>query len=1327
MLCSILFFASCKFDEPVREYFEYWSSTCQVGKIEYASENVTIDNVPNLSAIDFIDIDVYTINPQNFTLLLNPSNGSSFSFQNESGNLSVSEYSETMIDPTYIKIRAKLSDESEGQLITLSGCLWPENRTAFSEADLRVQSPELFYTTSFIQNTPPDNIKNLQRAEDFFPGTQKCYIAFEVPDQSLNRNRDSTYEVKYFFRNDDNSLELKGSKILTLADNKNPTSGSNVFMYYFEGQLDDFLTRYEYTVQVTGPRGLTADIRSTDPALGACVLVESAITVLDAPNGLYDEDSDGDYECYELESEGDSITFTVDPGQEGDTLTVTDNGTVLTPTNGNTYTVSGLGRHEIRATSSRTDAFSVTVKKRLRISTTPNPATFTFSQDFNGLKDESDPNNVVEYTEVDEPDSTVTYSISPTDEGTTVSGNVDGTNYTNTVSGPLEIGLHKLVSIIHKEYCQPVTLVRNIMVARKLQEPEYTFNPPLNENTVDGYEYLEVTSSTEKADYTIKPSSADNNAKVSVKINNGTAYPAAEQSIGQLSTDFYTLKVTVSKDYMTPREFTRKIRVDSKLTKPEITCTDLNGKKDYMGYEYIEVDDSNSTASYTVTNKDSRTGDTSVTTVVTAMPDNTTVSTYNSGQLDTGTPGSPKKYKIVSTVKKDGYVDQTTTKLVAVVTKLKTPKIEFGKDFNGTGKDSSGYLYIEVPDSTTTVSYTSSSDDNSGSNNPVTVSTKIGGWANPNTGTLNTNIGEYDITVTASCAFQNDATFTTKVKVVQELQEPNYLFTPGLTSESEDKWIEVPKTDHNVSCKITAKASDEKIKVTEGGTTLYNTGSSPANFTLNTLGDHTLSVTVSRANYISKTFSKSVTIVEELQEPNYSFTPGLTSESNGKWIEVPSTDHNVICKITAQNSEESLTVRDNSTSIYSPANFTISSLVDHTLSVTVSRANYKSRTFSKTVKIVEELQEPTIRFYKHDGNDVLSESSSAPEESCYSDYTCYDLPLTTSGTGNANFEVYPGSGESVVVKIDGTEANANSSGKRTLALGPHTIEFTVKKTNYKDLLFTKKVYIQGELADPKISPNNGTFDSGSGNTSSDPMVYQFSYISYDSMKLKFEPGNSNSGGTSTSLSWKINDLDGTNTTGIQGIGVEETVKIEIKQTRQYCKTKTTTKYAKGIIKPIKLTYKNNKAGNQGWAGLYICSLGTDKYDLLGSVTAYRIGSNDSLTDGKTVWAYGEDKYGITANTWDHLHTDSDGRTVVYTLTKTTDKIALNLTDLRRRNHDGEGKISGTVSRSLSDIKSGKGLYNETNSYKKENWTLYTGKVDSNGKCAEVYIKFVVSD
>ena len=1133
---SILFlFVSCEFNQPVRDYLEYWSSTCQVGKIEYASENVTIDDVPNLSASEPIEINLYTVNPKSIRILCKDNN---FSLQNEAGDLSVTDYSETMVDPTYVKIRANLSDASEGQLITLSGCLWPENRLDFPEADLRTSSPELFYTTSFIQNTPPDNIKNLHRAEDYFPGTHKCYISFEVPDQSLNRNKDSSYEVKYFFRNNDNSLEYKGSKVLTLADNKNPSAGSDVFMYYFDGQDDNFLNCYEYTVQVTGPRGLTVGLRATDPALGACVLVEPSITVLDIPNGLSDEDSDGDYECYEVDSDGDAITFTALPGQEGDTLTVTDNGTEMTATSGSTYTVSGSGRHEIKATVSRTDAFSVTVKKRLRIETTPAAAVFSFGMPFNG---EGEDDDGYEYIEVSSLDTNPSFTITSPDSGTTFSGSIDGAAFSERSepkTGNLFVTSHILDAEVHKPYCNPVSSQKKVCVAKSLKEPTITFTPSAarNGNTdSDGYEYYEIASSSARLGYTIEPVSYDkstNGAKVSGSIGS-TTFTETVTKTGDLGTGTYTISVDVKRKGMVSKHYEKKIKIVEALKEPTYSSIpDFNGNT-FADFDYVEVSSSSGTVTLTIN----------------AATGCTIAGTHS--------------------------IDSAT-----------------GTNFN------------------------------SSSNSYVTL-------------------------------------------------------TLGL-------------------------------------------------------GNHIITGNVSRTNYTSKSFTKKIKVVESLKEPTYSIEPGFNGKKNSsgfEYVEVPSSSGTATLTITAAT-DCTITGSYGSTSFNSGTSNTKTitlGIGEYTISGNVNKTGYNSKAFTKKIKIVEELQEPTIRFYKHDGNDVLSASSSAPEQSGYSDYTCYDLPLTASGTGNANFEVYPGSGESVVVKIDGTVADANSSGKRTLALGPHTIELTVKKTNYKDQPFTKKVYIQGELADPKISPNNGTYKSGSGNSSSDPMVYQFSYISYDSMKLKFEPGNSSSGGTSTSLSWKINNLDGTNTTGIQGIGVEETVTIEIKQTRQYCKTNTTTKYALGNIKPITLTYKNNKAGNQGWAGLYICNLGTDKYDLLGSVTAYRIGSNGAKTEGQCVWSYGSDKYGIESHIWDHLHTDTTAHTVQYTLNKTTDKLALELTELRRRNHDGEGKISGTVSRSLSDIKNGVGLRFKTDTYTNEKWTLYTGKVQTDDDYAEVYVRFIVSD
>ncbi len=1183
---SILFlFVSCEFNEPVRNYLEYWSSTCQVGKIEYETDYVEISDVPNLSALNEIEISLYTVNPKELSLLKkNPS----FSFTLDDGSPAGSSYAEEMLDPTHVRIRTTLSDATEGEPITLSGCLWPENRVDFTADQLFESSPELFYTTSFIQNTPPDNIKNLQRAEDFFPGTQKCYIAFEVPDQSLNRNKDSTYEVKYFFRNDDNSLELKGSKILTLADNKNPTAGSNVFLYYFDGQLDGFLSRYEYTVQMTGPHGLTVDIRSTDPALGACVLVESAITVLDAPNGLYDEDSDGDYECYELESEEDCITFTADPGQEGDTLTVTDNGTVLTPTNGNTYTVSGLGRHEIRATSNRTDAFSVTVKKRLRIEVTPNPATFTFSPNYNGLQDTTDPSKVIEYIEVDDDDSTVTYSICPTDEGTSVSGTVDENDYTDAVSGgTLGVGYHTLVSIIHKAYCQPVTLVKNIMVARKLLEPDYTFTPNLNGKELDDFECLELPSSTATAAYTIKPSTADNGAKISVILDDGTPSSAASQFDGQIGAENHTFKVTVSKDYMISREFTRYIKVDSVLSAPSITFnTPFNGKTE-GSYQYIEVENSTSQVTYTASNTDSR-GSTL----------NTVVTNVETGASVSGTNLSVGKYKIVSTVSLPGYTDVSTTKYIAIVTKLKAPTITFNPTFNNCGEDAGHYSYIEVSSTTELVSYTASYPDTSESG--VTVTTNV----NNAVGNGKLSIGTYEIKVVVSKDYHNDVSISRKVKVVLAIQEPTYSFNPGLTTESGNKWIEVPKTNHDVSCTITANASGE-----------------------------------------------------------------------------------------------SLTVKDGTTSISSPANFTLSTLGDHTLTVTVSKENYKTKTFTKPIKIVEELQEPTIKFYKNSSHSTQASSHSSPEDTRFLLYDTYNITLAEDGTGYLYYTATTSDGSTITIKDDGT---TTTSGK--LGLGPHNLTMEVSKTNYVTRTFDtpEKVYVEGLLATPTFTPVGTKTKTDSDGTEH----WQYSYKTYDEMPVNVTPGNT---GNTVTLYCDGHEVSSAS------IGYNCSASITAVQTREYCKRRSDDSAWMSVkIKPITLKY-NNKTG-KGKLELRLSNFGSSPMPLAGSVVISKPDEDGINAYRKTT---GDS---VSLDTWVTLNDSTEERNVEITLTDPSDVINV-YTDIWRTDLSNCTMRGHNSTRTLYQVKNGIGETENASS-----WTfivdMYAGYYD---RCAQPRIQFDVSD
>ena len=931
---SILSLVSCadSYNEPVREYCEYWTTTCQVGKLDFSTEHVNMGGLPNLSARNAIEINLYTINPKGIKLLCKPdavTNGTdgngNFCLASEDGGLEVDNYSETLVDPTHIRIRANLRDDSEGQKITLSGCLWPENRAEFAEEDLKAQSPELFYSQTFIQNTPPDNVKNMYVADGLFSSSvKKCYLSFEVPNQSLKRNLDSKYEIGYYLRESDGKLHFEGSEILTLDQRRN-TSGGSLFLYYFDGQEDE-LTSYEYTVQVLGPHGRNSEKLSTDPGLGVCVLVEPTISIVQTPNGLFDES----YECYEVESESDSITFTATPGQVGDTLTVKDNGIELNPTGGR-YSVSGSGRHTIEVVSKRVGARAVTVTKKIRIEKTPDAAVFTF-----------------------------------------------------------------------------------------------------------------------------------------------------------------------------------------------------------------------------------------------------------------------------------------------------------GKDFNGCGTDASGFEYIEVASATGTVSYTATAPEAG-----TSVSVTDGGSAVLASGSL--NVAPHTLVATVHKDFCNDVELTKKVKVVRELQEPTYSFNPGTTGTKTDdfEWIEVADGSSYVTYTITAES---------GCTMEIKNSSSLGNSTTNTPGNTNTDTLVSLS----------------------------TSSSR-----------------------------------------------DYTLTITVKKPCYTDKSFTKKIKLIKALQEPTVKVYKNDGNNLISPSASAPEESGYSAYICYDMPLTTSGTGHANFEVTAAAdGGSVSVKVDGANVSTYSSGKRKLELGGHIITFTVTKDGYKTQEYNKKVYVQGTLEEPTIESVNGSGSAtGSGNSSTDPKVWKFSYLGSDNeLKCKVSPGNS--GNTIVVHKGSATGTTMSNPTTGFGVGVDSTMTLVIVQTKAKCKTKNTTKYVKGKIKPITLTYVRNSKGCA-----YMCIGGYDKqgdFNVNGSIKV----------NATEIWGWGtkNDLNHIGADGWENLATrENVSRSVSVTCTSPNDKVTIHAIDMRRRNGSS---MSGDYyqSRTLSDMKSRTsipacGYQNKAEKRTVNKWTLWSGRLSDNTHYVYIYVTF----
>ena len=1027
LFCFVVLLWSCKFDEPVREYFEYWSSTCQVGKIEYASENIVIDNIPNLSASDFIELNLFMINPKNFKLLLNPSGGHSFSFQNESGNLYVSDYSETMVDPTYMKIRAKLSDESEGQTITLSGCLWPENRTSFSEADLKSQSPELFYSTTFIQNTPPDNIRNMQVVKQMLGG-KNAYLSFEPPDQSLNRNKDSTYEIKCYLRESDGNLYYKGSKILSLADNRNPDAGSNVFFYYFDEQVDNF-TSYEYTAQVTGPHGLKAELLSTDPSLGVSVLVEPTVNVLYAFNGLSDAQG---FECIEVPTNESQISFTVS-GQEGDTLSVSvDN--VSTSPNAGIYTVSGIGQHTVRVESSRLNAVSVAVEKKIRIVKKPDEAVIDFGSDFNGFEDADG----FKYIEIDSDNTTVAYEIRTDEEGTTLTANVDGTTSEGQKNGSLSVGPHTLTATVHKEFCndRELSAPKKIMVAKQVQAPSFEFNLPVKSGS-DGYRYIEVPTQNGTVNCTIKPSTQDAGAKVSGNIG-GTDFSPTAQIDMALPIGTYDLSVTVTKDYMTPRVFNEKIKVVKALSKPTISITSSPSGKEADGFVYYET--TATSIGYNILNNES---DANLSIKINGVDGN------NTGSLSVG-----NEYTIVATVSKQNLTDAQETKKIRVVKKLSKPTITISAQSNGNVENE--FVYYEV---------------DSGGSIPYSVS-------------------------------KNDSDANLSVKINDVDKNPSGSLSPG---------------------------------------------------------EYTIVATVTKPNVTQAQETKKIRVVESLSKPTYSCAYLNGQSLDGfECIEIPANQSTASYKIsTAQHC--TITGKDNSVDFSSGTSNEITltlGLGKHTISGTVNRTNYNSKSFEKKVIVVQEIQKPTIR-YKKDSIDGSQAESDTCEDSSYSSYSTYNIELAANGTGSLYFVATPKNGENIKVKDGSTEISTNGVG--SLSLGPHTLTYTLSKTGYTPQEFVEQVYVQGILSAPTISYSGDL--KGYSDTSNNAR-YEFSYLSYAQMSFTVSAGNTGAttvevyvdGSPKTSADWMLDpDTDPT---------------VKVVQTRQYCKKKETEETVEVRIKPV---------------------------------------------------------------------------------------------------------------------------------------------------------------
>ena len=630
----------------------------------------------------------------------------------------------------------------------------------------------------------------------------------------------------------------------------------------------------------------------------------------------------------------------------------------------------------------------------------------------------------------------------------------------------------------------------------------------------------------------------------------------------------HVLSVTVKKENYVDKTFTKTVSVVQELQEPTYSftpdfTTESNG-------QWIEVENDDSEITCTIT------ADTDCTLEVTddfnSLSATTTVNTCNFTVKGIG------QHNLTVKVKRQNYVTKTFTKTVTVVQQLQPPTYSFDP---GHTQASNGQ-WIEVADDNTQINCTVTADsgctleitDNL-NNRSITTAT--------NYGTLTTSgINDHTLTVKVKKSNYVTRTFTKTFKVVQELQEPTYSFTPNFTTESNGQWIEVENGNSEITCTMT-DATGCTLEVTDN----FNNTSTPITvnnnkFTIKGIGQHNLTIKVKKQNYETKTFTKTVTVVQQLQPPSYSFDPGHTQASNGQWIEVAGDNTQINCTVTA-DSGCTLEITDNINNLSTTTATNYGTLAtrginDHTLIVKVKKTNYVTRTFTKTFKVVQELQEPTYSFTPN----FTTESNGhwIEVENGNSEITC----TMTADTG-CTFEVTD------VFDNTSTPITVNTNRFTVKGIGQHNLTVKVKKQNYVTKTFTKTVTVVQKLQEPTLKLYKESSRETTVNSSTD-YEGDASYSSYTNYNVTLDgDGNAVLYFTFTSpdgATIKVTDKAADNSTSTTNGGTgsftklgPHDVSIEVTKTNYHKQVFNEKIYVQGILSAPEFKANGTKQSDSG--------------------------------------------------------------------------------------------------------------------------------------------------
>lgn len=543
---SLCLFSCSFYDEKVRGYFEYWTGTVQVGRIDVETPHKKIGSMENVSAKDGTEFSLCIINAQSYPLLEKPDGGGSCcTITDLEENTAFESFEETLVSSDLVSVKARLLDENEGKTLVLKGNLYPK--------DMSQLWKETEFSWSFVQNSPPDEVSNLDATKKDFLGNRQHYVSFRIPDQSRKRNQDiSHYEIGCYLK-ENGSLVFKGKTAVPPEKNMNPDRTSNEFQYCFPFQEENLY--YDYTVTAVDRTNLKSETISTDPAIGVKVAAEAKIIFNIEPNGF--SDSDG-YEYFELDSLS-SITCEIKKSDEGDILSGTVDGI---PYSGNHVGELETGAHVITATIQHDGCRTLEITKKIKVVESIRSSIYDFT-DAEFSSDVCEPG--FKTYDCAAGSESASFNLYSSESGISMSGTVDGEPFTGPLSSRnLGLGPH----VINVQICKDMRRTKNeeikIYVRGIFEEPEISFEATSTAEFDDGYEIMKFSyRNYDKMPYVVD--AKNDNATVSIKID-GASY----NSTGVIDFGKHVVDIKLTGTYWKTFEMQKKIYVRMKTLKLKI-------------------------------------------------------------------------------------------------------------------------------------------------------------------------------------------------------------------------------------------------------------------------------------------------------------------------------------------------------------------------------------------------------------------------------------------------------------------------------------------------------------------------------------------------------------------------------------------------------------------------------------------------------------------------------------------------------------------------------------------------------------------------------------